>query len=451
MADPKGSVLVVDDDPAVAKVVGALLSQESIEALGVASGAAALETLAMRPFDVVISDLRMPGIDGMALLERIAVDHPGTPVVMLTAHGTVATAVEAMRKGAADFLQKPFDRDELLYVVKKALAHARHAEQRPSDAPAPGFVGTSPALRTCLELVAKAAASVATVLLRGESGTGKELAARAIHEQSARRAGPLVKLHCAALPDSLLESELFGYEKGAFTGAIQKKPGRVELAEGGTLFLDEIGDITPAFQVKLLRLLQEREYERLGGVRTLKADVRFVAATHRDLEGMVARGDFREDLLYRLNVIPIWMPPLRDRPEDVEPLARRFCAEVARVNGRQASLTDDALAALGAQSWPGNVRQLANFVERLVVLADGPVLAASDVARELARGPATGAAAPPQSSGPPDRLEERRRDAERVALSDALGRAGGNRALAARLLGVSRRTLYNKLSVLGLD
>jgi two-component system response regulator AtoC len=410
---------------------------------------------------------------------------------MLTAHGSVPLAVTAMKQGAADFVLKPFDREELLFAVKKALAQARHpAASEPPPPPGRTFVGASPAMRECEAIIARAAAGRATVLLRGESGTGKELAARALHQQSDRRDGPFVKIHCAALPDNLLESELFGYEKGAFTGAIQRKPGRVDLAEGGTLFLDEIGDVTPAVQVKLLRLLQDREFERLGGVQTMRADVRFVAATHRDLEAMVARGDFREDLFYRLNVIPIWMPPLRDRPGDIEPLAERFCAELGAPSGRAGStLEAEALALLAAQPWPGNVRQLQNFVERLIVLSEGPVISADDVRRELGRKPPAlaasstkadpGASSPnvggraPQhppsensatslrsaslAGAPPEqvdaaagRLDARRKQAERDALEDALRRAGGNRSLAARLLGVSRRTLYNKLEELEL-
>jgi two-component system response regulator AtoC len=311
-------------------------------------------------------------------------------------------------------------------------------------------------------LLARAAASPATVLLRGESGTGKELAAQAVHEGSPRKTGPLVKLHCAALPESLLESELFGHEKGAFTGAVQRKPGRVELAHGGTLFLDEIGELPLSVQVKLLRVLQEKTFERLGGTQTQSVDVRFVAATHRPLEEMVARGEFREDLFYRLNVVPVWLPPLRARPEDIAPLARHFLALHAKANGRSAmSLAPDAVALLEAQPWPGNVRQLQNFLERLVVLSDGPVLEAADLERELARQPGLAPPAPPPPALPlapaaarPEAggstLEAQRRDTERGALEDALRRAGNNRTLAARLLGVSRRTLYNKLEEHGL-
>jgi two-component system response regulator AtoC len=379
------NVLIVDDDAAVGTVLGALLRQAGLAPHHETSGAAALAALERRPFDLAITDLRMPGLDGMALLGHLRRAWPELPVVMLTAHGNVQLAVEAMKAGAADFVQKPFDREELLFVVRKALEGGRRAadaapEPPEPSAPADELVGRGEAMREVRALIDRAARSNATVLLLGESGTGKGLVARAVHERSARRAGPFVRLHCGALPDALLESELFGYEKGAFTGAAARKPGRVELAEGGTLFLDEIGDVTPATQVKLLRVLQEREYERLGGTRTLRADVRFVAATHRDLGAMVARGEFREDLYYRLNVIPLTLPPLRARPDDVAELAARF----ARSHGA-AALAPDALALLAAQRWPGNVRQLQNFVERLVVLSDGPAIGRADVERELAR------------------------------------------------------------------
>ena len=431
-------MLIVDDDPAVGTVLRGLLEQGGVDSSWVSSGALALRHLAQHVVDAVVTDLRMPGMDGMQLLQQIGARFPGVSVIMMSAHGTVPLAVEAMKAGAADFVLKPFDRQEILYTIRKVLTAAPHAEEK-SATPGP-LLGESEPMREVTELIGRAATGDATVLLRGESGTGKELAARELHQRSKRRSGPFVKVHCAALPDALLESELFGYEKGAFTGAASRKPGRVELAEGGTLFLDEIGDITPAVQVKLLRLLQDRAYERLGGTRTLAAKVRFVTATHRDLEAMVDAGQFREDLFYRLNVVPIWLPPLRDRPGDLARLVRHFCAALGKAG---TELTPDALGRLAAQPWPGNVRQLQNFIERLIVLSDGPQLTLADVERELSRERGSAASARPSSGVS---LESRRQEAECDALREALSRAGGNRSLAARLLGVSRRTLYTKLA-----
>jgi two-component system response regulator AtoC len=302
-------------------------------------------------------------------------------------------------------------------------------------------------------MLRRAAPTMSTVLVRGESGTGKELIAKALHEMSPRSGAPLVKINCGAQPDALLESELFGYEKGAFTGAIARKPGRVELAHRGTLFLDEIGDITPALQVKLLRVLQEREFERLGGTQTLKVDVRFVAATHRDLEDMVRKGDFREDLFYRLNVIPMWVPPLRERREDVAVLAAHFRDVFAEANHRpDIAFHPDAVRLLAEQDWPGNVRQLQNLIERLVVVTDWPLITADVVRAELRRSPSLSAV--PESSPSPaaevSTLDEHRRTAEREALVKALKHSFNNRTVAARLLGVSRRTFYTKLEAYGL-
>jgi two-component system response regulator AtoC len=391
----------------------------------------------------------MPGIDGMQLLDKIAARWPEVPVIMLTAHGTVPLAVEAMKRGAAEFMQKPFERDEVVFVVKKALA-ASDVERAPRAEASRRILGGSSAMREVMALVDRAAPGGSTVLVRGESGTGKELVARALHDRSPRRAKPFVTLHCAALPENLLESELFGYEKGAFTGAVARKPGRVELAHEGTLFFDEIGDVPLAMQVKLLRVLQEREFERLGGTQTIKVDVRFVAATHRDLEAMVESGTFREDLFYRLSVVPLFLPPLRARPEDLEPLARHFAATLGKSLSRELTIAPQAIEVMARQPWPGNVRQLQNFVERLLVFSDGPAIGAVDVERELAR---EGTLARPRAGSTSDAasLDVRRREAEKEAIQTALRRAGDNRTVAARLLGVSRRTLYNKLEEYGLS
>jgi two-component system, NtrC family, response regulator AtoC len=444
----RAHILVVDDDAAMGKVLVALLSQAELQSEHASSGADALARLEKRPYDLVLTDLRMPGMDGMALLGELARRWPDLPVIMLTAHGNVPLAVEAMKAGAAEFMLKPFDREELVFVVQKVLAGA---ERTNGVAPAPPtstpVFGDSAAMREVMDLVRRAAPGNATVLLLGESGTGKELVARSIHEASPRKAKPFVKLNCGALPDALLESELFGYEKGAFTGAATRKPGRIELAHEGTLLLDEIGDITLPMQVKLLRVLQEREIERLGGTTTIKVDVRFLAATHRNLPEMVASGLFREDLFYRLNVVPIHLPPLRSRPEDIESLATRFALEHAKAGGKSIELAPDALRLLSRQTWPGNVRQLQNFIERLVVLCDPPTISAEDVERELARvAPASSSSQKEAGGG----LDATRKSAEREAIRTALTRASGNRTVAARILGLSRRGLYYKLDEHGL-
>jgi two-component system response regulator AtoC len=455
MESQGATVLVVDDDPAVGMVLTALLEQAGLEAIHEASGATALERLGSVPVDVVITDLRMPGMDGMHLLERLVVGWPDIPVIMLTAHGTVSTAVQAMKAGAADFVLKPFEREEVLFSVNKALqATQRLRRQPPRRAAFPtDLIGESQAMQQLGELVRRAAQTAATVMIRGESGTGKELVARAIHTQSPRRGGPFVAVHCAALPETLLESELFGYEKGAFTGAVARKPGRVELAEGGTLFLDEIGDLSVAMQVKLLRLLQEREFQRIGATVAQQADVRFVVATHRDLEAMVRTGEFREDLYYRANVLPIWLPPLRERGHDIALLAHHFCETLAAQHGPGGlRLEPAAVALLEREKWPGNVRQLQNFMERLVILADGPRITAEQVQRELARQPGfQPEAATDRADGEDASLRSRLCEAERGAIIHALERAKRNRSLAARILGISRRTLYNKLEEYGLD
>ncbi len=444
-------VLIVDDDAAILKVLSSQLAQAGIHSYQAESGQRALELLDSCPIDVVLTDLRMPGIDGMALLKRVSRSWPEVPVIVLTAHGTIQLAVETMKAGAADFIVKPFDRDEVLFVLRKAFAAA--GRNQPASSEQHPLLGESSAMAEVRDTIRRAAGGVATVLIRGETGTGKELVASAVHQQSRRADKPFVKLNCAALPDSLLESELFGHEKGAFTGASSRKPGRVELAHGGSLFLDEIGDVPLPTQVKLLRILQEREFERVGGTETVKVDVRFIAATHRDLESMVQSGGFREDLFYRLNVVPLEVPPLRARPGDVVLLARHFAAVAAAANGRAGcTLAAEASALLAAQPWPGNVRQLENFVERLIVLYDGPLVLREHVERELAREAARERSARPAASdAKTQKLDTQRRDAEREAVVEALSHANNNRSLAARILGISRRTLYNKLEELGLS
>jgi DNA-binding NtrC family response regulator len=396
---------------------------------------------------------------GMALVATFSQQHPECAVLAVAPAAQARLGLQAARSGAADFVRFPFEAEELSYVVGKVLTGlARSADEPPPSrllSHGTQMIAGAPAMNVLLSMLKRAANGTATVLVRGESGSGKELVARQAHEWSPRSAGPFVKVHCGALPDNLLESELFGYERGAFTGATARKPGRVDLAEGGTLFLDEIGDITPAVQLKLLRLLQERQFERLGGTETLTADVRFVAATHRDLEARMKSGEFREDLFYRLNVVSLWVPPLRERASDIEALALHFCDAASAANGRAGAMLDaDALDLLKSQAWPGNVRQLQNFIERLVVMSENARISKCDVAAELshlapptmslaAAGGFNVAESAPQSTVV--ELDEAVRKAEKRALEKALKSARGNRSVAARLLGISRRTLYNKL------
>ena len=452
MNHEKQRVLLVDDDAAVRTVLAALLRQGGVEAIEAASAAEALELLNEGATDVMVTDLRMPGMDGMELLAQVTKTWPEVPVIMLTAHGNVPLAVEAMRQGAFEFLLKPCDRVEVLAIVERALLLARRSSAPPAPTVAAerSLLGASDSLRALKADVTRAANSSATVLILGESGTGKELVAHAVHEQSPRRERPFVKLNCAAFPDALLESEIFGYEKGAFTGATKRKPGRVELAEGGTLLLDEIGDYSAETQVKLLRILQEREISRLGGTDTFPVDVRFIAATNKNLPALVARGEFRQDLYYRLNVLPISVPPLRARRADIAILAAKFALASGAANGRGAvEIEPGALELLLSQTWPGNVRQLENFVERLVVFSDGPRIGRADVEREMLRDATTDAELDPDAS-PPGGLRGARRAAELDAIREALRLSGNNRTRAARLLNMSRRTLYNKLEELGL-
>ena len=457
MSFDKEHILVVDDDAPLGLVLVGLLTQAGYSAKHVTSAEEGLRVAMSSRVDAVLSDLRMPGMDGIQFLREMQARAPEVPVVMLTAHDTARNAVDAMKAGAKDFLSKPFDNDEIVYTLRKVLAEGA-GERPPSRAPADPstIIAVSPAMRRTLADIRRAAASAATVLLRGESGTGKEVCARAIHEMSARRGGPFAVVNAAALPEQLLESELFGYERGAFTGAIARKPGRIELAAGGTFMLDEIGDVPAALQVKLLRLLQERAFQRLGGTKEERVDVRLVAATHQNLKEMVRRDAFREDLYYRLTVLTIEVPALRDRPEDIEPLALHFADAAGRENNHPGvRFTPAALARLHKHDWPGNVRELENLVERLVVFNDGVAIDDADVSREIDKvagalrrsASSTPVAAPVTPAIP---LPQQLQDAERKMILDTLAHAKGNRSLAARLLKISRRTLYNKLDELGI-
>jgi DNA-binding NtrC family response regulator len=394
----------------------------------------ALEQLAGGPFDLVLTDLQLPSGSGIDVVAESRRRHPETPVVVLTAFGTVAAAVEAMKSGAADFLEKPVDLDTLFALVR-GLTVERAAPEPVFQAPgAPPIVGAHPRLKAALRLLERVAPTDSTVLLTGESGTGKELFARALHALSPRTAGPFVAVNCAAIPETLVETELFGHEKGAFTGADRRRSGRFEMARGGTLFLDEIGELPLAVQAKVLRVLDDRGYERVGGGETLRADARVVAATNRELAAMVAAGTFRSDLLFRLEIFPIALPSLADRPGDLPLLVAHLAAGIAGRHGvAPPELTADAMARLARADWPGNVRQLANVVERAVILHPGERLDEAAVEALLSAPPAPAGVAP----GAPDEALER--------LKRALRDAGGDRQRAAAALGISPRTLLRRI------
>lgn len=450
------AVVVASASPGSGIEVTSALRDSGVEVTRVGSWLELLQAVEAGAFSVALVEAELAPQGMLTLHAELTAKAAELLVVPILAARQLASGVDAVRRGAFDFLQSPIDADEVRHVVRRALAMPAELEEQspPSTLGSmPKLLGHSAAMRELRAEIRRAASGIATVLVRGETGTGKELLARMVHDESPRASGPFVKVHCGALPDNLLESEIFGYERGAFTGAASRKPGRVELAEGGTLFLDEIGDISPLFQLKLLRLLQDREYEPLGGTVTRKADVRFVAATHRDLETMVEKGEFRADLFYRLSVVPLFSPALCDRMEDFEELALHFCSLVAAQNGRAAVALDvGALDLLKEQRWPGNVRELQHFIERLVVLSTTPRISRAEVERELARRPgALGMAAaffeapPLKAESSVEELENALKKAEKRALEKALRHANGNRDAAARVLGISRRALFYKL------
>ena len=450
------TLLLVDDEPANLDSLERIFAREGYRTQRAETGAAALALLRDRPADVVLTDLMMPGMSGQELLRAVRAVAPDAEVVLMTAYGTVEAAVAAMKDGAYDFLTKPLKRHAVLKSVAQALEKRRLVlENRQLKARLAGLsdrtpiVGQSPALRATLDVIRQAAPSSATVLLLGESGTGKELFARALHEHSSRAQQPFVPINCAAIPETILESELFGYERGAFTGAVARKEGRIERAQGGTLFLDEIGELSPAVQVKLLRFLQEGEIERLGGSGTMKVDCRVVAATNQDLSARVREGKFREDLYYRLNVIQVVLPPLRDRIEDIPLLADHFMARYAAKNGKQiGGLTRAALSALEAYPWPGNVRELEHAIERAVVLSRGAQIDVDDLPESVRSGGAgraagIGAALEGRTLAVP--LGTTMEEIELRVIRETLRQTKGDKNLAAQLLGIAARTIYRKL------
>jgi DNA-binding NtrC family response regulator len=443
----KGRILVVDDEVNARNGLAELLQGDGYTVDTAADGFKALPKLEELEPDLVVTDLKMPGLDGLELLHKIRERDPETVVVVMTAHGAVDTAVKAMREGAAEYVTKPVNVEEISLVIareierKRLRAEAGQLRERLSQRyrRIDNIIGTSPPMQKVFDAVLQVAPSRASVLITGESGTGKELIAAAIHEHSPRAKRPFVKLHCAALADTLLESELFGHERGAFTGAATRREGRFEQANGGTLFLDEIGEITPATQVKLLRFLQEHEFERVGGNQTVKVDVRVVAATNRNLLERVRQGHFREDLYYRLNVVSIEVPPLRARPSDIPQLATFFLEEYAKENKKTLSgFTDAALERLAGYSWPGNVRELENAIERAVVVARFDQIRPDDLAPSIVPSNQLADGLPTIPGSTMD-------DIERHAILKTLEHTGGSTSRAAEILGISARKIQYKL------
>ena len=457
--DAPATVLVADDDRTIRRNLILLLRSEGYQALEAADGDEALARIAADAPDAVLLDLKMPGRDGLDVLKELGPALADLPVIVITALGGSTAAIEAMRRGAYDYLTKPFDLDEVLLTLNRALrqralafevkalrARADDEASDPSDSQAdaePDLVGQSAAMREVFKAIGRAAATDAAVLIVGESGTGKELVAAALHRHSDRAAGPFVRVNCGSLPEGLIESELFGHERGAFTGADRQKPGRFERAAGGTIFLDEVGELPQPAQAKILRVLQQREFERVGGTETLHTDARVISATHRDLAREVAAGRFREDLYYRLNVARIVIPPLRDRPEDIPPLADHILRRVERRHGWGAlSLSPEALLAIQERPWPGNVRQLENTLARAVLVARGRTILPEHLDVDESIDPAFPAAG---DTAEPIPLRALLAEVERRAIHRALLACGGNRTKTAERLGISRRQLFDKI------
>ena len=449
-----GRVLVVDDERNITLVIEAMLSKAGYEVVAFNESSLVLKELAADDeFDVVITDLYMPGPSGMEVLEHCRVHRPQLPVVIITAFGTVEAAVSALKRGAFDFITKPFEQSDLLATVKKAVLTYEQSQKEPVSEPTAGasissIIGASAEMQEVFRMISKIADSPSTVLVYGESGTGKELVAFEIHRNSSRRDKPFIKINCAAIPATLIESELFGYEKGAFTGAVGSKPGRFELAHEGTLFLDEVAEMPLEMQAKLLRAIQEQEFERVGGIHTVTVDVRLIAATNKDLQAEVKTGRFREDLFYRLNVVPIELPPLRKRRDDIDLLVKFFLQQFnSKLKKGISSISPEALSILRAHSWPGNIRQLENVLERMVLMCDGNRLGSSDVPEEMGGRPEvleTGA------GNFKEIIRQQTQTLERDLIQRALEETSGNVTRAAEKLGLSRKGLQLKIKELGL-
>ncbi len=459
MKNPEGTILVVDDDAVARDLLVEALRKEGYDVEGAADGAEAIERGRQKRFDLVLTDFRMGAVDGIAVLRDFKQRSPDTSIVLLTAFGSMEGAIEAIKQGAYDYLAKPFKKEEIKLVVQRSLEHSRlvrenarfREELRGREEMSP-LVGSSPPMLEVYKLIARVSAGKSTVLLEGESGTGKELVAHAIHSNSPRRDRPFVPINCASLADTLLESELFGHERGAFTGAFSVKQGLFESAHDGTIFLDEIGDIGSALQVKLLRVIQEQEVRRVGGTASLKVDVRVIAATNRDLAALVKEGRFRDDLFYRLNVVRIVLPPLRERREDIPMLAQHFLQKFAAANAQPIrGFIPDTMALLQRYHWPGNVRELENVIERAVSLAHGPLVLPEDLPETIRT---AGAGPLDDKVGKASERDDTLATLDEMAkrhLVRVLEETGGNKVRAAKILGIDRRTLYRMAERYGVE
>ena len=447
-------ILIVDDEPSIRMVLRAHLNRSGYDVTATENGAEAIAMLRNEDYHLVVSDLKMPVVGGMELLKHCNEHYPGLPVILITAHGTVDSAVEAIKRGAQDYVTKPFDSDELMPIIEKAL-RTEEKERESLHEDSEGrfkIIGQTDRMQKIYALISKVARSPTTALITGESGTGKELVARALHDHSERAGAPFIQVNCGAIPESLFESELFGHERGAFTGAVAAKPGKFELADGGTLFLDEVGELPKDMQVKLLRVLQDGQFERVGGVRCVNVDVRLVAATNRVLETEVKEGRFREDLFYRLNVIPITLPPLRERSDDIPLLADHFISKFnKRLNTQVSGISPDALAALLAHSWPGNIRELENLIERSVLLTENTTLTMADLPGLTP--PNLEAVAPPPDTdamGLKEYVRVYTTKLERARIQRVLEEEDSNVTRASKKLGISRKSLQMKMKDYGL-
>ena len=446
-------VLIVDDAVNMRVVLQAMLKKEGYAVQTASDGLEALKVMKADPADIVVTDLKMPKMDGMGLLDEVIRVYPSTPVILITAHGTIATAVDALKKGAFDYITKPFDLEELKHVIQKAVKTRRLDEAEsllaPDEIDRYGIIGAGGRMVEIFDTIKRVAPTTTTILITGETGTGKELIARAIHRNSPRKNNPFIKINCAAIPENLMESELFGYEKGAFTGAATKKQGRFELAHKGTLFLDEVGELPKDMQVKLLQVIQEQEFERVGGLQTIKVDVRLITATNRNLFEDVREGRFREDLYYRLNVIPAHLPALRERREDIPVLVDYFLEKFNRKLDRSVKRVDEQVMSLLVRyRWPGNIRELENLVERMILMAGGDTIVTADLPSELKTAIETDEAAQTdiEQKSFKDTMKTHMEDVEKQMILNVLAECGNNVTRAAKQLGLSRKGLQLKMT-----